>query len=121
MSDVPEEPTPPSARDLVRKRARAYRPAETGRRHHIGAAPDAVPLHTEDGVGVARTTSWQLADRTPSQLEAQRVATADQMRRAARDLDYEGAAGLRDELAAVEAEIARRRAVGPAGSRDDQA
>jgi excinuclease UvrABC helicase subunit UvrB len=103
------EDAPPSARDLVRRRTRSRAP-DTGRRHHIGAAPAAVPVHTEDGVGVARATSWQHADRTPSQLEAQREASAAAMARAAADLDFEGAARWRDELAAVEAELERRQA-----------
>lgn len=105
----PEEPAPRvSARDLVRRRAGTYRAPATGRRHHIGAAPEAVPVHTDEGVAVARATSWQLADRTPTQLAAQRDATATAMARAAEDLDFETAARLRDELAAVEAELARR-------------
>ncbi len=78
------------------------------RRHHIGAAPAVVPVHTDDGVGRTRATSWQLADRTPTQLEAQRTETEGQMRRAADALDFEGAARWRDELAAVAAELARR-------------
>ncbi|MCU1692207.1 MAG: hypothetical protein JWM64_1298 [Frankiales bacterium] len=101
------EPTP-SARDLVRRRSRTYAAPDTGRMHHIGAAPAAVPVHTDDGVGVARTTSWQLADRTVGQLQRQRDDTAGAMARAAADLDFEQAARLRDELAAVEQELARR-------------
>lgn len=106
MSD--DELPRPSARDLVRKRAGTYRAPDTGRRHHIGAAPDAVPVHTDDGVAVARATSWQLADRTPLQLRAQREQTAGAMAAAAADLDFETAARLRDELAAVDAELAGR-------------
>ncbi|MCW2779288.1 MAG: hypothetical protein JWN17_3013 [Frankiales bacterium] len=105
--DDAEQPRP-SARDLVRRRAGTYRAPDTGRRHHIGAAPDAVPVHTDDGVAVARATSWQLADRTPLQLAAQREATARAMAEAAEALDFEAAARLRDELAAVEQELARR-------------
>lgn len=112
MPDTPQDPLRPSARDLVRKRSRTYRAPETGRMHHIGAAPDAVPVHTDDGVVVGRTTSWQLADRTVVQLEAQRAATAGEMTSAAEDLDFEKAARLRDELTAVDAELARRRGGG---------
>ncbi len=109
MTEPPAEDAPrPSARDLVRRRARTYAAPDTGRRHHIGAAPDAVPVHTADGVGTARTTSWQLADRTVPQLQGQQAATEAAMERAAQDLDFEAAARLRDELAAVRAELARR-------------
>ncbi len=105
-----EQPHParPSARDLVRGRARTYRAPDTGRRHHIGAAPDAVPVHTDDGVAVARATSWQLADRTVPQLRTQQEQTARAMAQAAEALDFEEAARRRDELAAVEAELQRR-------------
>lgn len=105
---MPEE-QPPSARDLVRKRSRRYAAPDTGRMHHIGGAPEAVPVHTEEGVRVARATSWQLADRTVPQLEAQRERTARDMARAVDALDFEAAALLRDELAAVDAELVRRR------------
>lgn len=103
-----EQPPRPSARDLVRRRSTRYRAPDTGRMHHIGAAPEAVPVHTEAGVGVARTTSWQLADRTVVQLRAQRETTAARMAAAAAGLDFEAAAALRDELAALDAELAAR-------------
>ena len=86
----------------------SYSAPDTGRRHHIGAAPTTVPIHTADGVGAARATSWQLADRTVPQLLAQRAATERDMARAATDLDYELAARLRDELSSVRAELRRR-------------
>ena len=76
--------------------------------HHIGAAPDVVPVHTEDGVRTGRTTSWQLADRTVCQLEALRAQVGGEMATAAAALDFETAAVLRDELAAVDAELTRR-------------
>ena len=98
----------PSARDLVRKRSRTYAAPDTGRMHHIGGAPEVVPVHTEDGVVVARATSWQLADRTPGQLSTQRTRTALEMAEAAEALDFERAGRLRDELTAVDAELARR-------------
>lgn len=108
MADAPTDPLRPSARDLVRKRSRTYRGPETGRMHHIGAAPDAVPVHTADGVVVGRTTSWQLADRTVAQLEEQRDGAVTQMAQAAADLDFEVAARLRDDLAALQCELQRR-------------
>lgn len=101
----------PSARDLVRKRSRTYAAPDTGRMHHIGGAPEVVPVHTEDGVAAARATSWQLADRTLVQLTAQRTRTAREMAEAAQALDFERAGRLRDELAAVDAELARRTGV----------
>lgn len=107
MADAPN-PLRPSARDLVRKRSRTYRKPETGRMHHIGAAPDAVPVHTVDGVVIGRTTSWQLADRTVAQLREQRDGAVAQMASAAADLDFEAAARLRDDLAALHAELQRR-------------
>jgi excinuclease UvrABC helicase subunit UvrB len=76
--------------------------------HHIGGAPDAVPVHTDEGVRTARATPWQLADRTLVQLRTQRARTERDMARAATDLDFERAADLRDELLAVEAELRRR-------------
>lgn len=106
--DPEQQPARPSARDLVRKRSRTYAAPDTGRMHHIGGAPDAVPVHTDDGVAVARATSWQLADRTPGQLSTQRARTAREMAEAAEALDFERAGQLRDELAAVDAELDRR-------------
>lgn len=108
-SDPEQQPPRVSARDLVRKRSRTYAAPDTGRMHHIGGAPEAVPVHTDEGVEVARATSWQLADRTPAQLARQRERTAAEMAQAAQDLDFERAAWLRDELTAVDAELARRR------------
>lgn len=109
MTEPPADDAPrPSARDLVRRRARTYAAPDTGRRHHIGAAPSAVPLHTEEGVSVTRATSWQLADRTVPQLRAQEADTERAMAQAAQDLDFEAAARLRDELAAVREELGRR-------------
>ena len=114
----PSEPAlHPPARDLVRKRRRSYAAPDTGRRHHIGSAPEAVPLHTAAGVDVTRVTAWQLADRTPAQLTAQHGSTASAMRSAAEALDFETAARLRDELTAIEDEISRR-AAGPADPAD---
>lgn len=92
----------------MRTRSRRYTAPDTGRMHHIGAAPEVVPVHTEEGVETARTTSWQLADRTVVQLQQLRDRTARDMTRAADELDFEAAARLRDELAAVEQELAGR-------------
>ncbi len=104
-----DEPPRPSARDLVRKRRGVYRAPETGRHHHIGAAPERQPLLGEDGAEYVETAAVQLAERTVAQLEAQRERTRTKMAAAAADLDFELAARLRDALAAVDVELGRRR------------
>ena len=105
MSD---EPPRPSARDLVRKRSRTYSAPETGRHHHIGAAPELQPVLGEDGSSYVGTSQVQLAARTVAQLEAQAERLRTQMAAAAADLRFEDAAALRDDLSRVEAELARR-------------
>ena len=107
-----EEPgaAPPSARDLVRRRARSYARDETGRHHHIGAAPESQPLHTDEGASRIGTSAVQLASRTVVQLGRQRERTAAAMAAAAQDLRFEDAARLRDDLAALDAELERRSA-----------
>jgi excinuclease UvrABC helicase subunit UvrB len=98
----------PSARDLVRRRRGDYRAPETGRHHHIGAAPELQPVLGEQGSGYVETSAVQLADRTVRQLEQLRERYAAQMAAAADELDFETAAGLRDAVAAVDAELSRR-------------
>ena len=98
----------PSARDLVRKRARTYKQDETGRHHHIGAAPERQPMLTEDGATLIGTSAVQLASRTVAQLREQRAHTERDMAAAAADLRFEDAARLRDDLAALDAELQRR-------------
>jgi excinuclease UvrABC nuclease subunit len=98
----------PSARDLVRKRSRSYRRDETGRHHHIGVAPDQQPLLTEEGATLIGTSAVQLASRTVTQLQEQRARIEQEMAAAADDLRFEDAARLRDDLAAVDAELTRR-------------
>ena len=98
----------PSARDLVRKRRGDYRAPETGRHHHIGAAPERQPLLGEDGAEYVETSAVQLAERTVKQLEQQRDRCTQRMAAAAADLDFEEAARQRDALTAVTAELARR-------------
>jgi excinuclease UvrABC nuclease subunit len=98
----------PSARDLVRKRSRSYRRDETGRHHHIGAAPEQQPLLTDEGATLIGTSAVQLASRTLPQLREQRDRIAQQMATAAEALDFERAALLRDDLAAVDGELERR-------------
>jgi excinuclease UvrABC nuclease subunit len=98
----------PSARDLVRKRARTYKQDETGRHHHIGGAPERQPMLTEDGATLIGTSAVQLANRTIAQLQEQRRRAEQAMAAAASDLRFEDAARLRDDLAAVDAELERR-------------
>lgn len=98
----------PSARDLVRKRSQTYTRDETGRHHHIGAAPDQQPVLGEDGMQYVETSDVQLAERTVVQLQEQRARIERSMTAAAADLRYEDAARLRDDLARVDAELGRR-------------
>ena len=113
------EPPPdkPSTRDLVRKRARSYRRDETGRHHHIGAAPEQQPLLGEDGMQYVETSDVQLADRTVAQLQAQRSRAEQQMTVAAAELRFEDAGRFRDDLARLDAELVRRS--GSASPTDD--
>ena len=103
-----EEEPRPSARDLVRRRSRSYRAPETGRHHHIGAAPELQPVLGEQGSSYVGTSQVQLAARTVAQLEAQAERLRAGMASAAADLRFEDAATLRDDLGRVEAELARR-------------
>ena len=99
----------PTARDLVRRRRGDYRAPETGRHHHIGAAPERQPLLGEQGPEYVEAAEVQLTGRTVGQLEKQRDRTRERMERAAAELDFEQAGRLRDALAAVERELDRRR------------
>lgn len=99
----------PSARELVRRRSRSYAQDETGRHHHIGAAPELQPVLGEDGVQYVGTSDVQLAARTVVQLEQQRARLDREMAAAAQDLRFEDAARLRDDLSRVTVELARRR------------
>ena len=108
MSEPPADPDRPTARDLVRKRSRSYRRDETGRHHHIGAAPDLQPVLGEDGMQYVETADVQLAQRTIGQLHEQRARVDHDMAAAAQDLRFEDAARLRDDLARLDAELARR-------------
>ncbi|CAA9319623.1 MAG: hypothetical protein AVDCRST_MAG07-1100 [uncultured Frankineae bacterium] len=106
MSDDPQER--PSARDLVRRRSRTYRAPDTGRHHHIGAAPERQPVLGEAGTSFVGTSPVQLAGRTVAQLQAQAERLRADMAAAAEDLRFEQAGALRDDLSRVEEELARR-------------
>lgn len=111
MSEVPgppDDPHRPRARDLVRKRSRTYRAPDTGRHHHIGAAPERQPVLGEQGTSFVGTSPVQLAGRTVAQLQAQRARLERDMAAAAQQLRFEEAAVLRDDLDRVDAELARR-------------
>lgn len=103
-----DEPVRSSARDLVRKRSRSYKAPDGARMHHIGAAPELVPVHTDEGVRLTRTTPWQLADRSDTQLALLHADLVREREQAATDLDFEEAARLQVEVAAVEGEQQRR-------------
>jgi drug/metabolite transporter (DMT)-like permease len=92
-------------------------PPGDGRHHHIGAAPELQPLLGEDGSTYVGTSSVQLASRTLAQLQEQRARIATRMAAAAQALEFEQAAALRDDLAAVDAELARRDTEGTASCR----
>ena len=101
-------PDRPRARDLVRRRSRSYRAPETGRHHHIGAAPERQPVLGEQGTSYVGTSPVQLAARTTAQLEVQRDRLQTEMASAAQELRFEDAAALRDDLDRVQAELERR-------------
>lgn len=78
--------------------------------HHLGAAPEWMPLLDADGrqVGRTRTSALQLRSRTTFQLQRLFGSVETQMRDAAGAADYERAAHHRDEATAVRAELDRR-------------
>lgn len=111
MSD--DGPVPPAsgrARDLTRRSTRKRAAPDTGRHHHLGAAPEWMPVLGPDGrqVGRTRVSPLQLASRTRWQLDRLLETVEQQVRTAAADADYEAAAHHRDEAAAVRAELTRR-------------
>lgn len=108
MSPGDAPPPEPTARDLVRRRSRSYVRDETGRHHHIGAAPERQPQLGEDGVRYVGTSDVQLASRTTSQLADQRDRVEREMAAAASQLRFEDAARLRDDLSRLTVELARR-------------
>lgn len=88
---------------------------DTGRRHHIGAAPPALTVLHEDGTSdVTRTAPIQLADQTVMQLARLAERIESEMRQAATALDFERAAHLRQEAEAARNELRRRAEEPPA-------
>jgi hypothetical protein len=117
------------ARDLVGRRRQRKAP-DTGRVHHLGAAPAVMPVLGDGGTGTSetsgtpktsgtsgtsetstRTAAVQLASRTRWELDRLLQDVHAEMAAAAAALDFEQAGRLRDELARVHAELDRR---GPA-------
>jgi UvrB/UvrC motif-containing protein len=98
------------ARDLVGRR-RPRKAPDTGRVHHLGAAPRLMPVLEGDGAETStRTAAVQLASRTRWELEQLLSDIGAEMATAAAALDFEQAGRLRDELARVQAELDRRAA-----------
>lgn len=97
------------ARELVGRR-RPRKAPDTGRVHHLGAAPAVMPVLSDDGAddGSTRTAAVQLAARTRWELDRLATELDAQMTAAASALDFERAGRLRDELARVRAELDRR-------------
>ncbi len=98
-----------SGRELSRARPARRSSADTGRRHHIGAVPEFMPVWRPDGsVGRTRTSPAQLADRTVNQLARLVTLLEQEMAASAADLDFEQAGHLRDEASVAREELARR-------------
>lgn len=99
------------ARDLVGRR-RPRKAPETGRVHHLGAAPAIMPVLEDDDAGTSgastRTAAVQLASRTRWELDRLVEDISAEMAAASAALDFELAGRSRDELARVHAEIDRR-------------
>ena len=99
------------ARDLVGRR-RKRKPSDTGRVHHLGAAPRLMPVLRDDATHgaetVTRTAAVQLASRTRWELDQLLSDISAGMAAAAAALDFERAGRLRDEFARVQAELDRR-------------
>ena len=96
-------------RELSRRRTKRTALPDTGRRHHIGAAPSQLTALREDGVVVVtRTSPVQLADQTVAQLDRLAAHIESQMSAASAALEFEKAADHREEALAVRRELQRR-------------
>lgn len=111
MSDPDGAPVPAGsgrARDLVGRR-KQHKPRDSGRVHHLGAAPPVMPVLHEGGAeSTTRTAAVQLASRTRWELEQLLADITSEMAAAAAALDFERAGRLRDDLAQVQEELDRR-------------
>jgi excinuclease UvrABC helicase subunit UvrB len=114
MSDADDGQVPAGsgrARDLVGRRRQRKAP-ETGRAHHLGAAPTVMPVLRDDGAETStRTAAVQLAARTRWELDRLLEDISAEMAAASAALDFERAGRLRDELVRVQGQLDRR---GPA-------
>ena len=98
-------------RELVGRRRQRKSP-DTGRVHHLGAAPAVMPVLRDDGAGApTRTAAVQLASRTRWELDRLAEDISAEMAAASAALDFERAGRLRNELDKVRHELDRR---GPA-------
>jgi excinuclease UvrABC helicase subunit UvrB len=111
MSDPQGPPVPAGsgrARDLVGRRQQR-KARDSGRVHHLGAAPPMMPvLHDGGTESTTRTAAVQLASRTRWELERLAEDLTAEMAAASTALDFERAARLRDEVQRVQAELERR-------------
>jgi hypothetical protein len=110
MGDSEDVPIPAGsgrARNLVGRR-RPSKPSDTGRVHHLGAAPRLMPVLQDEGKTATRTAAVQLASRTRWELDQLLSDIGTEMAAAAAALDFERAGRLRDELARVQEELDRR-------------
>jgi hypothetical protein len=110
MSESDDARVPPGsgrARDLVGRRRQRKAP-DTGRVHHLGAAPAVLPVLGGGAETSTRTAAVQLASRTRWELDQLHADLGAEMAAAATALDFERAGRLRDELALVQDEIERR-------------
>jgi hypothetical protein len=82
------------ARELTRRRERASRAPDTGRVHHLGAAPAGQPVHTDGGLSWVETSQVRLRTLTDAQLSALAAELEERMRAAAARLEFEEAARL---------------------------
>ncbi len=100
---------PGRARELTRTPVIRGNAPDSGRRHHIGAAPAVLAVRRADGsVSHTRTSPVQLADQTAVQLERLAERLTGEMAAAAAQLDFESAAERRDDVQAISRELARR-------------
>lgn len=76
--------------------------------HHLGQAPAQQPVATEDGLAFTEASPVRLARLMTPQVERLAADLRARMAAAAAALDFEAAARLRDEVTAVEAELAAR-------------
>ncbi|MCW2745167.1 MAG: hypothetical protein JWM48_1717 [Mycobacterium sp.] len=105
---TPDAGPQPSARDLVRRRRARYAAPQTGRIHHLGTPPAAMPVHTPEGLDWSDVNDARLRELPIGPLQELADELTTTMAGAAAHQEYERAASLRDRLERVRAELARR-------------